>query len=111
MFILKCHLLRRFGVELIAVVQKVPTQAHLQIEVAQVEVDGHKLSLELVVADVIADVAVGVDVNVVTPERVTERGTCKAAGMDGEFTTRHHALSQTQRDIGIDSNFDTCLIA
>ena len=60
--------------------------------------------MELVVADVVVEVAVGINIHVVAPESITERGAGETAGMDGDFTARHHSSTQSQRDVGINRN-------
>ena len=82
----------------------VPTHAHLQVEVAQVEVDRQELSLQLVIADVVVEVALGVYIHVVAAEGVAQGGTGETAWMDGNFAACHQALAQTERDVGVDGD-------
>ena len=100
--VLECHLRRRFRTELAAVVHVVPAQSKLKVEVAQVEVDGCEFALKLIVKNVVGAVTVHIDVHVVAPESAAERGPSEATGVHGQLSSCHQALTQSQRDVGID---------
>ena len=53
--------------------QEVPAQSHLQVEMAQVEIDGEEFCLRLVVTDIVVQIAIGIDVNIVSTERREEQ--------------------------------------
>ena len=67
----------------------------------EAEVDGQQFSLELIVTDVIIEIAIPIYIQVVTTERIAERGSCEATGVDGELTASHESFAQSQRDICI----------
>ena len=80
----------------------VPSQAQLQVEGAEVEVDGRELRLCLGVEDVVVALAVDVDVEVVAPEGEAHRGARETARVDGEVGGCHQALAQSGGDLRID---------
>ena len=84
------------------VVHIVPSQAQLQVEGAEVEVDGRELRLCLGVEDVVVALAVDVDVEVVAPEGEADRRPRETARVDGEVGGCHQALAQSGGDLRID---------
>ncbi len=79
----------------------VPTQTHLEVEVAQREVDRQQLTLELVIEDVVVTLTFDIYVHVVATEVISERWTGETARMDSELTACHQTLTQTQDEVGI----------
>ena len=67
----------------------------------EVEVDGSQLGLRLVVTDVPVAVALHIDVDVVTVERVGQLRTGEAARVGRDLTTGHHALAQSEGELRI----------
>ena len=68
---------------------------------AEVEVDGRELALELVVEDVVGAVALHVNIHVVTAELIAERRAGEAAGVDGQVGACLQALAQPDGDVGV----------
>ena len=93
MFVFERDLFSCFRTKFVTIVHIVPTKAHLQVEVAQIEVDWQELGLQLVVTDIIIQIAIRVDIHIITTVAIAEHRTGKADGMDGYFSTYHHELT------------------
>ena len=67
----------------------------------EVEVDRDRLCLELVVENIVEEVALIVDVHVVAVEGIYELWTGEKPCVHGEIASCHHALAQTECDVDI----------
>ena len=72
----------------------------MHVKIAHVKIEGKEFCLQLVVTDVIIQIASIIYIDIISAERIAECRTGKGSGMNGKLTASHHTLTQTQRDIG-----------
>ena len=89
------------GHQLVLIAHVVPAQSHLQVEVAEVVVEGNEVHLMVMIEDAVVAVAIDIDVYVVAAEGIVHGRTAKAARMYGPGSVYHHAFAQSHRQVGV----------